>query len=73
MTNDQFDFVTRLMRGNTESKANQAARAVLVDKLSQAEAVKRYGIAKATVSRAVKNYGEADQEARRVYGAQQGV
>lgn len=71
MTNEQFNFLTRLMRGDPESKANQAARAVLVGKQSQAEVVKKYGIAKATVSRAVKNYGQADQEARRVYGVQQ--
>lgn len=73
MTNEQFDLLTRLMRGDPESKSNQAARAVLVEKLTQVEAAKKFGIAKATVNRAVKSYGEADQDVRRVYGTHQVV
>ncbi|MDC6127267.1 TrfB-related DNA-binding protein [Burkholderia gladioli] len=67
MTGEQFDLLTQLMRGTRESAANQAARAVLVDGCTQAEAMHATGATRSTVADAVKRYRSADEAIRRVY------
>jgi hypothetical protein len=72
MKGDQYDALVRLMRGKPESPACKAARRVLVDGISQADAVREAGITRGTVSKAVRSYTEADQLMRAVYGANRG-
>lgn len=69
MTGEQYDALVKLMRGKPESPANRAARRVLVDGISQAEAVQETGVTRGTVSKAVRSYTDADQLMRTVYGA----
>lgn len=67
MTNDQFDALVKLMRGKPDSLANQAARAVLVGSLSQAEAMRQYGVTRSTVGDAVRRYADAHALLQRAY------
>tara|TARA_R110002124_G_scaffold128157_4_gene288550 strand:+ start:4339 stop:4590 length:252 start_codon:yes stop_codon:yes gene_type:complete len=67
MTGEQYDALVRLMRGSPESAANKAARLVLVDGLTQAEAVRETGATRSTVSDAVGRYQDADSLVRLVY------
>lgn len=67
MTDEQYDALVKLMRGNSESAGNKAARRVLVDGLTQAAAMRETGAARAAVSNAVRRYLEADQLMRSVY------
>nr|WP_132459973.1 TrfB-related DNA-binding protein [Paraburkholderia sp. BL8N3] len=67
VTGDQFDVLTTLLRGTPDSPANQAARAVLVDGMSQAEAMRATGATRSTVGDAVKRYRTADDAIRRAY------
>lgn len=59
MTNAQYDVLVKLMRGNTESPANRAARLVLVDGVYQADAMRETGASRTTVHLTVKRYTEA--------------
>ncbi|MFA4834442.1 MAG: hypothetical protein WC749_00020 [Dehalococcoidia bacterium] len=59
MKNEQFDVLVKLMRGNPESAANKAARRVLVDRWTQADAHHETQATRQTVSDAVKKYTEA--------------
>jgi len=59
MTNAQYDVLVKLMRGNTESPASRAARLVLVDGVSQADAMREAGASRTTVHLTVKRYTEA--------------
>ncbi|MDU4254565.1 TrfB-related DNA-binding protein [Pseudomonas sp.] len=68
MTGEQFDALVKLMRGDTESAGNRAARRVLVDSITQAEAMRETDVTRAAVSNAVRRYTEADELIRRVYG-----
>lgn len=68
MTGKQYDALVKLMRGKPESPACRAARRVLVDGISQAEAVRETGVTRGTVSKAVRSYADADQLMRSVYG-----
>jgi hypothetical protein len=68
MTSEQYDTLVKLMRGDTESAGNRAARRVLVDGISQAEAMRETSASRAGVSNAVRRYKEADQLIRSVYG-----
>ncbi|WP_257605302.1 transcriptional regulator KorA [Pseudomonas sp. UMAB-40] len=68
MTGEQYDALVKLMRGIPESKANQAARRVLIDGITQVAAANEFNLKQATVSRAVKRYAEADKLIRDVYG-----
>lgn len=68
ITGEQYDALVKLMRGTSESAGNKAARRVLVDGVSQAEAVRETGAARAAVSNAVRRYMEADHLMRGVYG-----
>ncbi|WP_259641339.1 MULTISPECIES: transcriptional regulator KorA [Pseudomonas syringae group] len=60
------------MRGTPDSPANRAARRVLVDGIFQSDAVKETGASRATVSDAVKRYGDAHQLIQSVYGVKRG-
>ncbi len=59
MTKRQFDALAKLMRGNTESPANRAARRVLVDGVTQAQAGRETGASRSTVHLTVKRFTEA--------------
>ncbi|MBM64112.1 MAG: hypothetical protein CL484_14280 [Acidobacteria bacterium] len=67
MTGAEYDALVKLMRGSPESAANRAARRVLVDGLSQAEASRETGATRSTVSDAVARYEEADRLIRAAY------
>lgn len=67
MKGEQYDALVKLMRGIPDSPANRAARRVLVDGISQAEAKQETSVTRATISNAVRRYKEADQLMRRVY------
>lgn len=59
MTSEQFDVLVKLMRGDPDSAANKAARAVLVHGISPREARETFALAKTTVSQAVTRYAKA--------------
>jgi len=67
ITGDQYETLVRLMRGSPDSSANQAARRVLVDGITQAEAVRETDLKRATVNHAVKRYADADELVRKAY------
>lgn len=69
MTGEQFDALVKLKRGKPESTACKAARRVLVEGVSQAEAAREAAITRGTVSKAVRTYADADQMMRAVYRA----
>lgn len=69
MTGEQYDALVQLMRGDRASAGNRAARRVLVDGLSQAEAMRETGATRAAVSNAVRRYGAADTLIRSAYSA----
>lgn len=62
MKGSQFDVLVKLMRGSPESAANRAARRVLVDGITQAEAMRETGVTRSTVGDAVVRYRDAYQE-----------
>ncbi len=68
MTGAEYDALVKLMRGIPESAANRAARRVLVDGISQAEAGREMGATRSTVSDAVTRIEKADQLIRDAYG-----
>lgn len=63
----QFDALVKLMRGNADSAANRAARSVLVDGVSQPDAVRETGATRSTVHDAVRRYEDADALIRAAY------
>lgn len=67
MTGEQYDALVKLMRGDAKSGGNRAARRVLVDGITQAEAMRETGATRSAVSNAVGRYVEADELIRRVY------
>lgn len=67
MTGEQYDALVRLMRGDPGSAGNRAARRVLVDGLSQADAAREAGAKPAAVSNAVRRYMKADSLMRKAY------
>jgi transposase-like protein len=67
MTGEQFDAIAKLKRVKPDSGANRAARRVLVDGISQADAMRENGIKRATVSNAVRSYQEDDALIRSAY------
>ncbi|MCQ9390984.1 MULTISPECIES: transcriptional regulator KorA [Pseudomonas syringae group] len=67
MTGDQYDALVKLMRGIPTSPANRAARRVLVDGITQADAMRETGVTRATVNQAVTRYADADTLMRGVY------
>lgn len=67
MKGEEYDALVKLMRGIPESAANRAARRVLVDGISQADAVRETEATRSTVSDAVARYEEADRLIRAAY------
>lgn len=67
MTNDQFQFLTKLMRGNLESTTNKATHLVLVERLSRTEAIRITGVTKQALSRAIMRYSAAHKLAKAAY------
>jgi transposase-like protein len=67
MTQNQLETRVRLMRGNMDSVAVQAARLVLVEGMSQADAARQLGEKPNTVNNGVKRYKSADKEIRIAY------
>lgn len=59
MKNEQFDVLVKLMRGNPETPANRAARLVLVDGWTRADAHRETKATRQTVFDAVKKYDDA--------------
>jgi hypothetical protein len=59
LSEEQYDALVLLMRGDSLSKRNRAARRVLVDGITQAEAVVETGATRSTVSDGVKCYADA--------------
>lgn len=71
MTGDQYDALVKLMRGDAESAGNRAARRVLVDGISQADAMRETGATRAAISNAVRRYMDAGQLMRDVFGVKE--
>ncbi|WP_443694943.1 TrfB-related DNA-binding protein [Pseudomonas sp.] len=67
MTSEQYDALVKLMGGSPESRANRAARRVLLDGITQANAMRETGVTRATVNHAVKRYADANKLMRSVY------
>lgn len=63
----QFDVLVKLLRGTADSAANRAARSVLVDGVSQPDAVRATGATRSTVHDAVRRYEDADALIRAAY------
>jgi hypothetical protein len=59
MKAEQFDVLITLMRGSPESAANIAARLVLVEGWSQADAHRKTGATRQTISDYAKKYNDA--------------
>ena len=59
MRAEQFDVLVKLMRGNPKTPTSQAARFVLVEKWTQADAHHKTGASRQSISDAVKKYKEA--------------
>lgn len=69
MIHSQFDVLVTLLRGQPDSAANIAARLVLVEGQSQAEAVRFTGATRSTVADAVKRYRDANNLIRSAFTA----
>lgn len=67
MTEDIFNYITTMTRGKTDSASCRAAHAVLLDGMTQAEAVEQFKISKVAVAKAVRRYRDAEAEGRRVF------
>lgn len=67
MTGEQYEALVKLMRGDAESAGNRAARRVLVDGISQAEAMRETGASRSTVHLTVKRYADAHELVRSAY------
>lgn len=68
MTGDQYDALVKLMRGDPASAGNRAARRVLVDGITQAEAMRETGSTRAAISNAVRRYTDAGRLMQDVFG-----
>jgi hypothetical protein len=68
MTGEQYDALVKLMRGDAESAGNRAARRVLVDGITQADAMRETGAARNAISNAVRRYMDAGELMRNVFG-----
>lgn len=67
MTGDQFDVLAQLTRAR--EPARSAARRVLVDGLSQADAAREHGMTPSALGNAVRRYRAWDADVRAVYKA----
>lgn len=68
LTGEQYDALVKLMRGDATSASNQAARRVLVDGITQANAMRETGAARAAIGNAVRRYTEAGELMKDVFG-----
>ena len=68
MREQEFDALVKLKQGDLKSPANRAARRVLVNGISQAEAMRETGATRSTVCDAVKRWSDADVLIREAYG-----
>lgn len=69
LSSKQYDALVLLMRGDAQSKRNRAARRVLVDGITQAEAVLETGATRSTVSDGVKCYADAAHLVLQAFGS----
>lgn len=67
MTNEQYDLLLKLKRGDKDSPAAKAARLVLVEGVSQADAGRATGASRSTVHLTVRRYEDAHQDILRIY------
>lgn len=67
MKDAEFCTLVKLMRGNLNKAASQAARLVLVHGSSQADASRETGATRSTVSLTVQRYADADKLIRNAY------
>jgi transposase len=63
-----FEALSTLLRGDPESPANRAAKRVLVDGISQADAMRETGATRSSVSDGVRRFEKADSLIRESYG-----
>lgn len=70
MTGEQFDTLVKLMRGDPTSASNRAARMVLVEGMTQANAMRAAGADRTAVSNTVKRYAKADETMRQLYSGE---
>lgn len=66
MTPEQFEVVAHLIR--SREPATSAARRVLLDGLSQADAAREFGLGPNNVWNTVNRFRKADEALREVYG-----
>ncbi|AJY53157.1 MAG: TrfB-related DNA-binding protein [Halomonas sp.] len=69
MTAEQYDALVKLMRGSPDSAGNLAARRVLVDGVSKAEAGRETGASRSTVHLTVKRYIEGYELMKKVFSS----
>lgn len=67
IANEEFDALVALLDSDPNSAGNIAARAVLVEGVRQAEAMRSTGISRSAVCNAVKRFREADTLIRSAY------
>jgi len=67
MTHEQYDTLVRLMRGNPQTAASRAARLVLVEGVTQADAMRETGASRSTISLTVRRFSDADAQIRKAY------
>ncbi len=73
MREREFYALVKLKQGDPKSAANRAAKRVLVDGISQAEAVRETGATRSTVCDAVKRWADADALVRDAYEVDAGI
>lgn len=67
MTEEIFEFITTITRGNPESASCRAARAVLLEGMSQAAAVGKFNISINTVAKSVRRYRLTEMQGRKAF------
>jgi len=65
---DEFVALATLIGANTQSAGSLSARLVLVNGMSQADAMRATGASRSGVNNAVKRYLQADAVVRKGYG-----
>ena len=71
MTGEQFDTIARMIRAR--EPARSAARLVLVDGLTQADAARLHKMEPNALSNSVRRYREFDRSIREAYGLNKGL
>jgi hypothetical protein len=70
MTNEQFDVLVKLMRGNPSSAGCRAARLVVVDGMPMLDAEAKTGASHSTVFIQVKRYTKAYELVSEAFAAE---